>query len=480
MGNMQSQTLDLDFQDIGTAFLQSHDRALLGDDPGLGKSRQALRAATGRTLVVGPAMLEGTWHTEHQLWAPDLDLTFTSYSSLPALNPDYKPKSGEPRFLPRPRVEFRGTWDTIIFDECHNLKGRDTNWTLAAKLLKADREWLLTGTPIPNWAHELFIPLQLLHPEEAKPGGAYGSFWRWAMDWFIVETIHNARLRPGQQAPRRIGGLKACTKACATLRTCEHWHDFYVGNGLGDLMLRRTRDEVLTELPPILGLPEGGTMYDIPALEVEMVPAQRKAYNGLKNDYYAFIETTGKHVYAFNAAAQTTKLAKVCTGLEIEDPGAKGSGKLDAVRELLQDRAGTPVVVFTQFKETARRVAGIAAELGLSHGLIMGGIAQSQRDATKDAFQAGEIDVLIGTIATIREGLTLTRADTCIFVELTWTPTRNDQALRRLHRIGQTRPVTVIRLVTRDSLDQRMVGVLREKTDEQVKALTAGEFGELL
>lgn len=483
--------LDLAFQDEGTAFLAASPRALLGDDPGLGKTRQALRAAHGRTLVLGPAMLSGTWATEHRLWAPDLDLTFCSYPSLPQLNPDWVPgakgpkgRNPEPKFLPRPKAEFRGPWDTIIMDEAHNVKNRKAVWTGAVEKLAADRIWLLTGTPIPNWGHELFILLRILHPAQAGPGAEYGSYWRWVQKWFEVEVLRFARLAPGQEPPRKIGELKACAETqCKAPRgqTCEHWNAFYVANGLDKLMLRRTREDNLPGLPPILGLPEGGTMYDVPPLEVDMVPAQRKAYESMKKDYYAEIQETGLEVMAFSGGARTVKLAKLTTGLQIEDPSAtSGSGKLDMVEQLLADRAGTPVVVFTQFKETARQVELICVKLGLTHGVIMGGIAQKLRDATKDAFQAGEIDVLIGTIATIREGLTLTRADTCIFVELTWTPTRNDQALRRIHRIGQTRPVTLIRLETRNSLDARMVRVLQDKSDEQVRLLTAGQFAELL
>lgn len=486
-----STELNLEFQDEGTQFLSNHPRALLGDDPGLGKTRQALRAAHGRTLVLAPAMLEGTWHQERKLWAPTLDLTFCSYPSLPQLNPDFVPgqrsaqgKNPEPRFLPRPKPEFRGPWDTIILDEAHNVKNRKAVWTGATEKLAAPSIWLLTGTPIPNWGHELFILLRILHPAEAGPGKEYGSYWRWIEKWFTVTILAHARLRPGQEPPRKIGRLLACDQSdCQTPRgqTCEHWHEFYMENGLDELMLRRTREDKLPGLPPILGLPDGGTMYDIPPLRVDMVPAQRKAYQSMKKDYYAHIEETGKEVMAFSGGAKYVKLAKLCTGLQIEDPNAtSGSGKLTALEQLLLDRLGTPVVVFTQFKETARQVKLICDAIGATSGIIMGGIPQKERDATKDAFQVGGIDVLIGTIATIREGLTLTRADTCIFVELTWTPTRNDQALRRIHRIGQTRPVTVIRIETINSLDAKMVTVLQDKSDEQVKALTAGEFAELL
>lgn len=137
-----------------------------------------------------------------------------------------------------------------------------------------------------------------------------------------------------------------------------------------------------------------------------------------------------------------------------------------------------PVVLFTQYRSTARLVAEIAYATNRRVGLIMGGVENAGEIARQ--FQRGELSVLVGTLDKISEGLTLTRADCCIFVERSYRPTRNDQAMRRLHRISQTRPVTVIQLETKNSLDQRLGRLLKEKTDQQIQALSAAEFAALL
>jgi SNF2 family DNA or RNA helicase len=110
----------------------------------------------------------------------------------------------------------------------------------------------------------------------------------------------------------------------------------------------------------------------------------------------------------------------------------------------------------------------------------MGGIPQHERVDMVRAFQSGELDMLVGTLATLSEGVTLTKADTCILVEHAWRPSQNEQAMRRLHRLGQQRPVTVIHLVTENSLDQRILALLAAKQGQQVAALRAAEFASLL
>lgn len=102
------------------------------------------------------------------------------------------------------------------------------------------------------------------------------------------------------------------------------------------------------------------------------------------------------------------------------------------------------------------------------------------RDQWRREFQAGEIDTVIGTLDTISEGLTWSRANTAIRVERSWKPSRNEQFEQRLRELGKTAPCLVLDLVCEGTLDQRMSKVLSAKTDQQMKALPAGRFAELL
>jgi len=447
-------------QSVGVEWLSRTPRALLADDPGIGKTAQALLAAKPPVLVVAPAMLAGTWESEVALWRPEWtedDWTWVSYSSL-CERVSAVAESGRKtsKALDRAKWELREQdWHTIIYDEAHYLKGRKSKWTKAALGLQSERVVMLTGTPIPNWSHELFILLRILHGTK-DPG--YRSYWRFIDTWF------STWVPPWSDGRRReIGGLKGDLT----------WDDFARGTGLDHLMLRRLRDDVLKDLPPLTEQ----------TILVKMGPAQRKAYNELKADYYTWIEEAGEEVAAFSDGGLYVKLAKATTGLPVllDDCDFKGgSAKLDALKELLEEREGSPVVIFVHFRSSAHACAAIAANLSRRTSVIMGGIPQAQRDESVRAFQAGEIDTLVGTFGTLSEGVTLTASDCCIMVEHPWRPSQLEQAMRRLHRIGAKRPVNIIHLVTEDSLDQRINALLAAKQGQQIAALRAAEFASLL
>lgn len=450
------------YQDAGAHFLRETRRAILGDDPGLGKSRQALMAAHGRTLVVAPAMIldAGVWTSEHQLWRPDLDLTQVSYNSL--CDVDITEKGGRSP-QPRPRPELRGPWDTVICDEAHYVKTRTTTWTQAVERLQTHRLYLLTGTAIPNWAHEIYMLLKLCHPGDRR----FTSYWRWVGEWFHQNTVDYSSPKKGIKRPpvRVIGGLLSCTNRAGCFDRspydpCDHWLEFQAEN-LADCYLRRVRDDVLDELPPLTEV----------TLEVPMVAHQRQVYRSLKKNFIAWTDS-GVEVVAWNQAAQTTDLLKCATGVELLDPDTQASGKLDALSELLAERHGQSTLVACHFRETARQCVARAHAAGLTAVALTGELAsKKQRGAIVQAFQAGEFEVLVGSLELIKEGLNLHRADHCIFVEHSWRPSTNEQAMRRIHRIGQDRPVTVTHLVTAKSFDSRMQTAIAGKTDQQVRAL---------
>jgi SNF2 family DNA or RNA helicase len=448
-------------QKTGVTFLKQTPRALLADEPGIGKTAQALLAAVPPVLVVTPAMLSGVWADEVALWRPEWtedDWTWISYSSL-CERVTAVAESGRKtsKALDRAKWQLREReWGTIVYDEAHYLKSRKAKWTKAALGLRSERMVMLTGTPIPNWSHELYVLLRLLHGVKDVD---YRSYWRFIETWF---TWWNPPWGDGRQ--REIGGLKGGLT----------WEDFAVGTGLDKLMLRRLRNDVLKDLPPLTEQ----------TILVKMGPAQRKAYNELKKDYYTFVEEAGEEVAAFSDGGLYVKLAKMTTGIPValELPTMQhGSAKLDALRELLQEREGSPVVVFCHFRATAACCVDLGICEGRKVGLIMGGLAQAERDETLTAFSVGELDMMVGTYGAMSEGINkLVAADTAIMIEEQWRPDKMDQAIRRLHRIGQKRPVSVIHLITEDSLDQNIRSLRFAKEGQQIATLRAAEFASLL
>ena len=111
---------------------------------------------------------------------------------------------------------------------------------------------------------------------------------------------------------------------------------------------------------------------------------------------------------------------------------------------------------------------------------IDGSTPKAQRYERVRDFQEGKISVLCATIDTIREGLTLHAADCVIFLERSYVPSRNTQTRDRIYRIGQERPVSAINLVAADTVEERVLGLLKEKTDQTMAALPAAVIKELL
>lgn len=437
------------YQQAGVKWLEDRPRALLGDEPGVGKSAQLLKAAEGRTLVVAPAMVldGGTWDDEHAKWAPDLDLTQVSYSSL---NQRARTEKGGSTVLDDLRSEYTGHYDTVILDEAHYVKGRKTHWTRAVKQLRCDQMYLATGTPIPNWANELFVLLQLIWPERARPGQDFGSYWRWAKLWFNIYELW--------------GGMKVGKPLDDT---DTGWLRFHQDN-LGDRFLQRLRDDVQPDLPPLT----------TQRVMCPMTPAQARVYKSLKKDFIAFLEN-GSELIAWNTAAQTTQLAKCCTDLSLLNSSAKPRGKFDQLRWRLESQA-RPSLVAGHFRRTVNTAAEVAASLGLDAWVIHGGTPRAERRRIIERFKQGNVPVLCATIDTISEGLNLVAADTVHLIERSWRPSRNEQVIRRLHRLGQTRPVTVLEYVTPDTADEHMLRVLAGKTDQAMAALRPRELAQLL
>lgn len=400
----------------------------------------------------------GTWDDEIAKWTPGIDATQVSYSSS-YVGAGGKVKRDQNGFaLTELKPQFRRHWGTVILDESHYLKGRKTSWTNALKKIDAGRIYLATGTPIPNWAHEAFTTLQFLWPDEAKPGETFGSYWRWVNDWFEVsDSFYNPM-----------------AKEIGSLREDRTWDGFNASNWRNRMILR-LREQCL-DLPELTNQ----------RWNVRMSGEQKKAYTALKRDYVALLES-GTIVDAWSEPAKLVKLLQLATGLECFDPGrldnpqVKPSGKFGALASILEDRPRQTLVV-GHFRSTVQAAARVAGRLGKRVSVVHGGVPSTHRTTAIRNFQQGHTDVMVATIATVREGMTLHQAgcDQIVRMERSFTPSNNEQVMRRIHRIGQEHPVTCIDLVTDGTYDEKVLGLLSSKTDEQMRALGTRELIQLL
>lgn len=457
----------------GVAWAQSLAHGgLLGDEPGLGKSRTAIESFDGgRVLVVAPSMVinGGTWDEELEKWAKYPDrFTIAPYTQLNARAKTGRGSGSTPVQALRP--EFDQRFDAIIVDEAHYVKGRNTSWTWAVETLgkRADSVLLLTGTPMPNWAHELFMLLRLIDPAESAKGRKYGSYWRWVYEWFRVDpSLH------GGEHARTIGGLLACgTRYDCSSRPptnpCEHWLEFAREN-LGPTYLRRLRDDVLKGLPPLTET----------VVQTPMDDVQKRLYRELKKEYLTNTEA-GVEVVAWTDGARNVLLDRITTSAWfLDQEGEPRGGKLERLRFDLSNRSA-PTLVLAHYQQSVEACARVAESTGARVGMVHGGVSKKASAAAVADFKAGRSDVLVGSLETLSEGLTLTVADMTIFVEKSYKPSRNEQAIRRTHRMGQTRPVTVLDYVTPASVDANKRALLANKTDQQMRVLSAAEFARLL
>ena len=461
LANHQKQAVD---------WIQQVQRGLLGDEPGLGKSRVAIEAFKHleHVLVVAPSMVVsgGTWTEELDKWAGDRAGSFTvaPYSMINA-----REKTGKSGTKPikQLRPEFDKQWDALIVDEAHYTKGRSTSWTWAVEKLAKQSKFVLemTGTPMPNWAHELFSLLRVLRPEDAKNGGELGSYWRWVEQWFRVSP------NPFNNNGQVVGDLKACSLACRKLpqwEPCSHYQDFADAN-LGPKFLRRLRDDCL-DLPAIT----------TQVVHIEMNATQKRLYNELKKDLIT-VTDSGEEIVAWTNGSKHVMLDRLTTSDWLVDPKTKtpSGGKLEQLKFDLEGRS-RPTLVLAHYRATVDACVQVAHSVGATAQAVHGGVSETTKAQAVADFKAGKLDVLVGSLETLAEGLTLTVADTAIFVEMSYKPSRNEQARYRVHRMGQTRPVTIKEYVTVGSLDERKRVLLGQKTDQQMRVLTAAQFRELV
>lgn len=447
----------LDHQQSDIEFICDNRRVLLANEPGCGKSRSALEATSGgRVLVIAPSMVivGGTWDEEIKRWGTDASsYTVAPYSMLNARNGNKPVKAVRP--------EFRGPWDAVIVDEAHYTKGRKTTWTWATEQIcqTADVVVEMTGTPIPNWAHELYPVLRVLYPGAAARGQSLGSFWRWAETWFDTTPT---RFSGGNPV---VGELKKCTDRCLTRPAsdpCAHYREFTRMN-LGSRYRRVLREDCL-DLPPLT----------TSVISTPMDASTRKIYRSMAKDYAATVG--GAEIVSWSTGARSVALDRITTSPWILNPvGEPHGGKFDRLRFDLEGRTSSTLVL-AHYNATVEACAQVARSAGHAVAYINGSTSHAQDAASVAGFKAGAVSVLCASLEKVAEGLTLTVADMAIFVETSFKPYRNTQATYRVHRLGQTKPVTILDYCTPKSVDAGKRKLLATKADRQMRYLTAAEF----
>lgn len=393
--------------------------ALLADAPGLGKTAQAIEVANRlasedaaprpfTVLVVAPASLRINWSREIRTWA----WTNAGYEVL---------TYGE---VVRGK-QSRTRYSLIIFDEAHYLKNPDAKRTKAGLALDADYRIFLTGTPCVNRPMEMFPMLKSLGLKMSRTD--YGV--RYCGGKLITVPIRGGH---GKRRAWDFTGSSNTEELNKVLRQ--------------SVMVRRTKEEVLKELPRKVRQVISMDFKSGESREFR----ERFASLSLAAD---ILRTAGKIPF--------TELARERYNVAM----AKLPYVLDFLNDLLEEEE--KVVVFAHHRDV---IDAIVKE-GEDRVALVGGMTEKQKDAVVQAFQNGPARVFVGQIVAAGTGLTLTAARTVLFAELDWVPGNVTQAEDRCHRIGQKDTVRVFHLVAEGSIDARIVRAIVDK-QQIIKEIT--------
>ena len=340
------------------------------------------------------------------------------------------------RTIERARTsKHRTDWLAVIADEAHRAKNRRASQTKGLHRVRADLKLAQTGTPLMNTPDELWSILHWLFPDE------YTSFWDFYETYVDYTEGYFGKVITGVRNPDALRFE------------------------LRERLVRRTKDEVL-DLPektrvivPVTLATKERKFYDEVASQV-WVDLVNEAKDAGNDALATALESgsLGNLIKIPNGAARMVRLQQVLEHpSNIDAERVDTSGKMDACEEIILDNADQQHVVFLKFKQSVRIFAERLREKGLSVGTYTGDTPPAVRTSLEDQFQAGDIDVMVGTLDAMREGITLTAASVCHFLTRAWVPGWNEQAEDRLHRNGQHDPVTIYIYEVEDSVDDGKV-----------------------
>ncbi len=408
--------------------------ACLADDMGLGKTLQALavlveRAEKGAALVVAPVSVCRNWLKEAQRFAPTLnfqlfgeggrktqieslgnyDVLVTSYSLL---------QIEEELFTSR-------KFSTIVLDEAQAVKNRTTKRSRTVMNLQGDFRLITTGTPIENHLGELWNLFNFINPQML---GTHEFF----NEKFAVPIEKN--------------------KDDAARKTLQRL--------IKPFVLRRRKNQVLDDLPPKTEI----------VLTVEMSAEERAFYESLRIEALEKIESTDGEAKdkRFRILAELTRLRLACCHPKLVSENVPfGSSKLELFGETLEELLENKhqALVFSQFVKHLKIVEEYLKSKKIQYHYLDGSTPAHVRQERIDAFQRGDGDVFLISLKAGGTGLNLTAADYVIHLDPWWNPAVEDQATDRVHRIGQQRPVTVYRLVTENTVEEKILKLHETKRD---------------
>ena len=405
---------------------------ILADDMGLGKTLQTIAFLSSQVqadtsvLILAPSGLIYNWADEFQKFAPDLDVAVvhglkSHRESILAENHQIYVTSYA-TFRQDSEIYRDLSFDFLFLDEAQVMKNAQTKIAQSLRRFVVPSVFALSGTPIENHLGEL---------------------------WSIFQIV--------------LPGLLPAKKEFMKLSTER------VAQFIKPFVMRRKKEEVLTELPDLIEV----------VYKNELEDQQKAIYLAQLQQMQERLGQVSDSEFQRNRVEILTglmRLRQICDtpALFMEDYQGE-SGKLDSLRDLLVQIAegGHRVLIFSQFRGMLDRIEQELPDLGLTSFKITGSTPSQERQEMTKAFNQGERDVFLISLKAGGVGLNLTGADTVILVDLWWNPAVESQAIGRAHRMGQEQAVEVYRLVTRGTIEEK-IQELQEKKKNLVSEILDG------
>jgi len=403
------------YQLDGVAFLYPRHQAVLADEMGLGKTMQAivalrLLARQGqlrRALLVCPKPLVTNWQREFELWAPELPVTIIEgkqgrrqwlwqNAREGILLANYESLVRDRSFLPDESDPF----DVVVIDESQRIKNRNSTTNEVVCSIPRERSWALTGTPIENSVDDLVGIFQYVSPGCLRP------------------QMKLSRIRDSVQ----------------------------------DYVIRRTKDQVLTELPPKM----------FRDAELDLSVEQRQAYDLAENEGVVHLNNLQASLTIQHVFELVIRLKQICNF----DPITGASAKFDRLHADLEEcvASGRKAIIFSQWVNTLEQLRDRLQDYGPLE--YHGRVPSRQRDAVINRFRDDpQKNVILMSYGAGSVGLNLQFASYVFLFDRWWNPAIEDQAINRAHRIGAAGPVTVTRFLTLGTIEERINRVLEEKRE---------------
>lgn len=403
------------YQYEGIAFLYPRYTAILADEMGLGKTMQAistirmlLHAGELRSvLLVCPKPLVTNWQREFALWAPEIPLSIVEGNQetrrFQWLQPQAPVKIANYELLMRDQELVTNgdlQFDLVALDEAQRIKNRSSTTSQIVKALPRTRSWALTGTPIENSAEDLVGIFDFLSP-----------------------GYLNSNMRPRA-----------------------------MGKAVGDYILRRTKDKVLTEMPPKL----------YRDADLSLTAEQQLSYKTAEDDGVMHLNEMGEEITIQHVFELVLRLKQICNF----DPRTGTSCKLERLKADLEEVAasGQKAIVFSQWTKTIAKISqGLQRYNPLEYH---GKIPSKKRDDILTRFKEDpKHSVLLMSYGAGSVGLNLQFCRYVFLFDRWWNPAVEDQAINRAHRIGAAGSVTVTRMLAVGTIEERIDQVLQEKRE---------------